>query len=206
MGKRNDRRYQENNAPRYSGFGLAGLAAVLLAMASTACSASLPVKRPSEPLVAGEPAWPEDVTRQAERVDRMCGTRETQLVYDFQEAKQEQQKFKTVMGSITGGVGTVGGAIGGIGAFVIDSPDTMKTVTGITGMVSMGLGAVGSVVTLIVSPGAEKTERVSQSLATIEQKKAAARTALKGKDPSSWSDADKEAFAKAAKDLEAACK
>jgi hypothetical protein len=196
--------WQKDNSLRS---GAACLAGVVLAMTATACSSSsaLPVKRPSEPLTMGEPQWPEDVARQAARVDRVCGTRETQLLYDYQEAKQDQQKFKTVMGSITGAVGTVGGAIGGIGAFVIDSPDTIKTVTGVTGLVSMGLGAVGSVVTLVVSPGAEKTKSVSQSLAAIEQKKTAAR-ALTDKNPSSWSDADKEAWTKAAKDLEAACK
>jgi len=154
----------------------------------------------------GQPTWPEDVVRTAERVDRVCGSREAQLLYDYQEAKQDQEKFKTTMGSITGGVGTVGGAVGGIGAYVIDSPDTMKKVAGVTGIVTAGLGAVGSVVTLLVSPGASKMKSTSQSLTSIEEKRAAARAALGGKDPSTWSDAEKEAWTKAAKDLEASCK
>lgn len=159
----------------------------------------------SEPLIAGEPAFPEDVARSAERADRVCGTREAQLLYDYQQAKEEQENFKTIMGSITGGVGTVGGVIGGIGTYAIDSPDTAKTVTGVTGFVTAGLGAIGSAVTLIVSPGKSKMKSSSESLASISKKRAEARAALK-KDPSSWSDADKEAWAKASKDLEEACK
>jgi hypothetical protein len=166
----------------------------------------VPVVRPSEPLVTDEGKLPEDVAKEAERADRICGSRETQLLFDYHEGKEEKEKFKTIMGSITGGVGTAGGAIGGIGAYVIDSPDTMKLVTGVTGFVTAGLGAVGSVVTLLVSPGQSKIDQSSQSLSTIEQKRTAARTALKGKDPSTWSDAEKEAWAKAAKELQAACK
>lgn len=164
------------------------------------------MKRPSEPLVAGEPTWPEDVVRQAERADRVCGNREAQLLYDYHEGKEEQESFKTIMGSITGAVGTAGGVIGGVGTYVIDSPDTKEVLTGVTGFVTAGLGAVGSVLTLVISPGKSKVESSTQSLASIDQKKMAAREALKKKDPATWSDAEKEAWAKAAKDLEAACK
>ncbi|MDI1475301.1 hypothetical protein [Polyangium sp. y55x31] len=182
-----------------------GVALVVMSIGCTK-NETTPLKRPSEPLVTGEPQWPEDVVRQAERADRVCSQRQAQLLFDYEEAKQDQQKFKTIMGSITGGVGTVGGAIGGVGAYVIDSPDTIKTVTGITGIVTAGLGAVGSVVTLVISPGESKMHASSASLASIEQKRAAARTALTQKDPSAWSDAEKEAWSKASKDLEAACK
>jgi phage shock protein PspC (stress-responsive transcriptional regulator) len=190
---------------RRRSFGLARVIVVALAVTSTACAA-VPVKRPSEPLVTGEPKWPEEVVREAERADRVCGTREAQLLYDYHEGKEEQQSFKTMMGSITGGVGTVGGVVGGVGAYVIDSPDTVKTMTGITGFVTAGLGAAGSVITILVSPGKAKMDSSSQSLMTIGQKKDAARAALKDKDPSTWSDAEKEAWAKASKELEAACK
>lgn len=177
-----------------------------LAATSTACASSGPIKRPSAPLVNAETKWPEDVARDAERADRLCGTREAQLLFDYHEGKEEKENFKTIMGSITGAVGTAGGAIGGVGAYVIDSPDTAKTVTGVTGFVTAGLGAVGSVITLVVSPGKSKMENAQQSLSSIEQKREAARAAVAGKDPSSWSDAEKEAWTKAAKDLEAACK
>jgi hypothetical protein len=194
-----------DNASRRRLFGVLRVAGLVLAAMSTACAAT-PLTRPSEQLVTGQPSWPEDVVRQAERVDRACGTREAQLLYDYQEGKQEQQNFKTLIGSITGGVGTVGGAIAGVGAYVIKSPDTSKTVTGVTGFITGGLGAIGSAVTAFVSPGAAKMQSSSQSLTSIDQKKAAARAALKDKDPSSWSDADKEAWSKAAKDLEDSCK
>jgi hypothetical protein len=178
--------------------------AVMLALTSTACAAA-PARRPSEPLSAGQPTWPEEVVKEAERVDRVCGSREARLLSDYQEGKEEQQKFKTLIGSITGGVGTVGGAIGGVGAYAIHSPSTMKTLTGVTGIVSAGLGAVGTVVTIVVSPGKAKVEGATQSLASLDQKKAAAREALK-KDPKAWSSADKEAWAKATKDLESTCR
>ncbi|MDI1445577.1 hypothetical protein [Polyangium sp. 6x1] len=183
-----------------------GMALAAMSIGCSSSNATTPLKRPSAPLVTGEPQWPEDVVRQAERADRLCGQRQAELLYDYEEAKQDQQKFKTIMGSITGGVGTVGGAVGGVGAYVIDSPETIKKVTGITGIVTAGLGAVGSVVTLVISPGESKMHGASASFASIEQKRAAARTALTQKDPSAWSEADKEAWSKAAKDLEAACK
>ncbi len=197
--------YRQGNAPRGRRLGVAMLG-IGFAVMSAACASTGPIKRPSEPLVVGQPAWPEDVSRAAERADRVCATRESQLVFDYEEGKQDQEKFKTIMGSVTGGVGTVGGAITGVGAYVIDSPDTMKKVTGVTGIITAGLGAVGTVITFVVTPGKSKMQNASQSLTTIEQKRAAARAALTGKDPSAWSDADKEAFAKAAKELEAACK
>src|SRR5690349_14801706 len=81
---------------------------VATALLATACAAT-PVKRPSAPLVSGEPSWPEEIADEAERADRLCGNKEAQLLYDHQEGKEEQQNFKTIMGSITGGVGTVGG-------------------------------------------------------------------------------------------------
>jgi hypothetical protein len=176
---------------------------VVLALASSAC-AKAPMTRPSEPLSAAAVAWPDDIAKDAERVDRVCGARVTQLLADYQDGKQEQQDFKTLMGSITGGVGTVGGVIGGVGAYVIHSPSTMKTLTGVTGIVSAALGAVGAVVTLVVSPGAAKVKGATESLAAIEKKKKAARGALR-KHPGTWSSADKEAWGKAAKDLESSC-
>lgn len=176
-----------------------------LAMTATAC-ASVPVKRPGEPLISRELSWPDEITRVAERADRHCGARETQLLYDYHEAKEEQQRFKTILGSITGAVGTVGGAISGVGAVAINSPATAKTVSGVSGFVTGGLGAIGAVVTVLVSPGAEKMASSSQSLTAIDEKRAVAREALKKKDPNSWSSEEKEAWLKTAKELEAACK
>jgi hypothetical protein len=176
--------------------------AVLLGLSG--CSAAV-VKRPSAPLVAGEPTWPDDVARDAERADRVCSARETTALYDYQEGKEEQNNFKTALGSATGAVGTAGGIVGGVGAFVIDDPDTVKTMTGVTAFVSGGLGAVGSVVTALVNPGKSKMETSAGKLADIDAKKNAARALLE-KDPASWSDADKEAWKKAASDLEASCK
>jgi hypothetical protein len=181
------------------------LAALLLSPALGAGCASAPLPRPSDPLVAGEPTWPEDVEKRAEHADRVCGTREAQLEFDYQAGKEEQNKFKTILGSITGAVGTAGGVAGGIGAFVIKDPDTVKTMTGVTGFVSGGLGAIGSLVTALVSPGAAKMKSSAQSLTTIEASKAKARAALQ-KDPAAWSDADREAFTKATTELESACK
>jgi phage shock protein PspC (stress-responsive transcriptional regulator) len=198
--------YRTEKAARRRALGVARVAGLALAVTSTACASTTPVMQRSEPLVAGEPTLPEEVARDAERADRVCGTREAQLLYDYQQAKEEQENFKTIMGSITGGVGTVGGVIGGIGTYAIDSPDTAKTVTGVTGFVTAGLGAVGSVVTIFVTPGASKMKSSQESLSSITKKRTEAREALKKKDPSSWSDAEKEAWAKAAKDLEAACK
>lgn len=179
-------------------------ASLLLAAGSFGC-ATATIPRPGEPLVVGEPTWPEDVTRTATRSDRACSAREAQLRYDYKEGQDEAQKFKTALGSISGAVGTVGGAVGGVGAFVIDSPDTIKTVTGATGFITAGLGAVGSVLTAVYTPGKDKMEASMQSLAAIDQKKTAARAAL-AKDPASWSDADREAWSKAARELDAACK
>jgi hypothetical protein len=185
--------------------GILHLIGAGLAVMSVACAAT-PAKKPNEPLITGEPSWPDDIKRQAERADRACAARESQLLAAQQEAKDEQQKFKTMLGSITGGVGTVGGVIGGVGAFAINSPDDVKTITGVTGFISGGLGAVGSVVTALYDPGADKIKSSTESLAAIQEKKAAARDLLKAKDPASWSDSEKEAWAKASKDLEAACK
>lgn len=153
----------------------------------------------------GEPTWPEEVTRVAARADRRCGTREAQLLYDFHEGKEEQQRFKTIMGSITGAVGTAGGALSGVGAYAISSPATAKAVSGVAGFVTGGLGVVGSLITVLVSPGAAKVASSTQSLTSIEEKRASARAALKEKDPGSWSNEEKEAWSKAAKELEAAC-
>jgi hypothetical protein len=186
-------------------FAVTGLVVVALATAATGC-ASVPVKRPGEPLVAGEPAWPEDVTRVAERVDRRCGARETQLLFDYHEAKGEKERFKTILGTITGGVSTVGGAISGVGAYTIKSPDTAKTVSGVSGIVTGALGAVGSVLTVVISPGAAQMASSSQALTSIDEKRAAAREAIKKKDPNLWSSEEKEAWLKSAKELEATCK
>lgn len=178
---------------------------VALALAPLAC-AGAPARRPSEPLISGEPSWPEEVRRQADRADRACGARESRLQAEYQEGKEEQESFKTLMGSLSGAVGTAGGVVTGVGSYVIDSPDTAKTVTGVTGFVSGGLAAVGSVVTAVVSPGKSKMEGAGRSLATIDEKRAAARDVLEKKDPGSWSDAEKEAWTKATRELEAACK
>lgn len=186
-------------------FGLTKCVGVALALSQAACAAT-PVTRASDPLVTGEPAWPEDVVRQAERADRACRTREAKLLADYQEGKEEQEKFKTLIGSITGAVGTAGGAITGVGAYVITNPEDLKTVSGVTGFVSGGLAAVGSVVTVVISPGKAKMESSTKSLSAIREKKTAAREALTDKDPSSWSDSEKEAWAKASKGLEEACK
>lgn len=198
--------FQDKNidGPRSRRFGFAGMAGILLAVTSTAC-ASAPPRRASEPLNSGQATWPEYVVKDADRVDRLCGTRESRLQSDLQEGKQEQDKFKTLIGSITGGVGTVGGAAGGVGAYVIKDQNTMKTMTGVTGIVSGSLGAVGTVVTIVVAPGKAKVEGATQGLANLDQKRAAAREVLK-KDPSTWTPADKEAWGKVTKELEATCK
>jgi hypothetical protein len=180
------------------------VASALAMLLAVGCAAA-PVKRPSAPLVAGDPAWPDDVKKDAERADRVCGATESQSLYDYQEGKEQQEGFKTILGSITGGVGTVGGVIGGVGGVVIKDPDTLKKMAGVTGFITGGLGAVGSVITAVVSPGKSKMVNASQKLQTIDQKKEAARAAL-SKDPASWSDADKQAWTKAESDLEASCK
>jgi hypothetical protein len=158
-------------------FGFGRLLGVSLALSQAACAAT-PITRVSDPLVSGEATWPEGVTKEAERADRVCRTREAKLLADYQAGKEEQQKFKTILGSITGAVGTAGGVIAGVGAYVIDSPDTSKTVSGVTGFVSGGLGAVGSVVTLVVNPGASQMESSSKALSGIQEKKTAARKSL----------------------------
>src|SRR5262245_15729146 len=101
---------------RHTLIGCAKLASITLLLSTVGCGAAVPVKRPSDPLVATDSKLPEDVSRQAERADRACGTKEAQLLFDLQEGKKEQESFKTVMGSITGGVGTAGGAAAGIGS------------------------------------------------------------------------------------------
>lgn len=179
-----------------------------LALGLTGCSSTVETALPKTaggPLVAGEPTWPEDVVHQADRIDRICAQRQAALLIEQEEAQKSQQKFKTVMGSITGGIGTVGGAIGGVGAFVIDSPETTKQLASITGVATAGLGAIGSVLTLVLKPGDEKLKNATEALTTIGQKKEAARTALK-KDPSTWTETDKAAWEKAQKDLETVCK
>lgn len=162
------------------------------------------VKPPSAPLSAGETTWPEDVADEAAKADRLCTSKETKLLFQYQEGKEQQEGFKTALGSVTGGVGTAGGVITGVGAFVIDDADTKETMTGVTGFVSAGLGAVGSIVTAVVSPGKSKMTDSAAGLDDIDKKKEKARAALT-KDPAAWSDADKEAWAAAVKDLEAAC-
>jgi hypothetical protein len=181
-----------------------GVVGVVLALAASACAAT-PVRPPSEPLSADQPTWPDYVVKSADRVDRICGTRETRLLASYQQGKKEQQDFKTLLGSITGAVGTVGGGVAGVGAYVIKDQNTMKEVTGATGFIGAGLGAAGTIVAILVQPGAAKVQSATQSLATLDQKKAVARDLLK-KDPATWSSADKEAWDKAAKDLESTCK
>lgn len=193
------------NTARRPWLALARAAGVAAAVLSTACAAA-PAKKPSAPLVTGEPSWPEDVERDAVRVDRMCQAREARLQAEYKEGKEEQESFKTLLGTITGGVGTAGGVVTGVGSYVIDSPDTAKTVTGVTGFVSGGLAAVGSVVTLVLSPGEAKMKSATQSLASLDEKRAAAHDVLEKKDPGAWSDSDKEAWAKAVGALEEECK
>lgn len=184
---------------------LARAAGAAAAVLSTACAAA-PARQPSTPLVTGEPSWPEDVKRDAARIDRMCQAREAKLQAEYREGKEEQESFKTLLGTITGGVGTAGGVVTGVGSYVIDSPDTAKTVTGVTGFVSGGLAAVGSVVTLVLSPGEARMKSATQSLASLDEKRAAAHDVLEKKDPGAWSDSDKEAWAKAVGTLEEECK
>lgn len=166
--------------------------------------ASAKVKPPSAPLSMGDASMPEDVADEAAKADRLCGSKESKLLFAYQEGKEQQEGFKTVLGSVTGGVGTAGGVATGVGAFVIDDQDTKETMTGVTGFVTAGLGAVGSIITAVVSPGKSKMQDSATSLEDIDKKKEKARAALT-KDPASWSDADKEAWATAVKDLEAAC-
>lgn len=180
-------------------------AGVALAVMSVGCAAT-PAKRPSEPLITGDPTWPEEVVREAERADRTCRAREAKLDAEYKEGKEEQEGFKTLMGSITGAVGTAGGVVAGVGAYTINSQEDMKTVTGVTGFVSGGLGAVGSVVTLLISPGEAKMNRAQEGRAAIDEKREAASKVLKEKDPGSWSDSEKEAWSKATKELVAVCK
>jgi hypothetical protein len=123
----------------------------------------------------------------------------------LKEGKKEQQDFKTLLGSITGGVGTVGGVIAGVGNYVVNDPNAKQTMTGVTSFVTAGLGAVGSVVTALVSPGEAKVKASTDALKNIDDKKEAAHEVLK-KDPSSWSDSDKEKWSKANKELLEACK
>lgn len=174
-----------------------------LAAFASGC-ASAKVKAPSAPLSMGEAPWPEEVADEAERADRLCGSKESKLLFAYQEGKEQQEGFKTALGSVTGGVGTVGGVITGVGAFAIDDQDTKETMTGVTGFVSAGLGAIGSIITAVVSPGKSKMQESATSLEDIDKKKEKARAALT-RDPASWTDADKEAWATAVKDLEAAC-
>jgi hypothetical protein len=186
--------------------GTAIMLATALAMTVMACSSSVPPKPPAGPLVQGEPTWPDDVMREAERSDRICNKRVTTLKFDQDQAKKEKEKFKTVLGSMTGAVGTVGGAIGGVGAFVIDSPDTLKTLAGVTGIVTAGLGAAGSLVTLFVSPGEEKLKSTTASLEAIDKKREAGRDLLTKKNPSEWTEEDKAAWAKLQQELADLCK
>lgn len=174
------------------------------AVFAAGCS-SLKPKPPSAPLsLGGETSWPEEVADEAAKADRLCTSKESKLLFQYQEGKEQQEGFKTALGSVTGGVGTAGGVITGVGAFAIDDQDTKETMTGVTGFVSAGLGAVGSIITAVVSPGKSKMTESATSLADIDKKKERARAALT-KDPASWSDADKESWSTAVKDLEAAC-
>jgi hypothetical protein len=174
-----------------------------LTLASAACAAT-PPRKASEPLNNGEARWPDYVVKDTDRVDRLCGAREAKLQADLQEGKQDQDKFKTIIGSITGGVTTAGGVAGGVGAYVISDQSTKQTMTGVTGFVSAGLGAAGTVVTILVAPGKAKMEGANHGLTTLDAKRNAAREVLK-KDPGAWTSADKEAWNKAKADLEAAC-
>lgn len=194
------------NDIRRRSLGTAIMMAITLSMMSLACSSSVPPKPPAGPLVQGEPTWPDDIMREAERSDRICNKRVTVLQFEQDQAKKKKEKFKTAMGSVTGAVGTAGGAIGGIGAFVIDSPDTIKMLSGVTGIVTAGLGAVGSVVTLVVSPGEEQLKSTTASLEAIDKKRDVGRNLLTNKDPSKWTEEDKAAWAKIQQELADLCK
>src|SRR5688572_17535326 len=100
--------YRAPNAPRNPSIVVTSIASIALAATSIACSSSVSSKPPSGPLIAAEATWPEDVTREAERADRLCSQRQTALRFGQDQAKQKKDKFKTAMGGITGGVGTVG--------------------------------------------------------------------------------------------------
>jgi hypothetical protein len=172
--------------------------------ALTGC-ASAPLPRPSAPLLENEgESIPADVRGDLDRLDRACGHREAALGYDYQEARTEQQTFKTTIGSITGGVGTLSGGIGGVGALVASDKD-IKTLTSVTGFVGAGLGAVGTVLTAVLNPGAARMKESLASIERIEAAKKEARASLATK-PGSWSGADRDAWKKKAEALSAACK
>lgn len=181
---------------------LGALALSAVALSSVGCASAKP-KPPSAPL-SSEAAWPEEIADEAAKADRLCSSKESKLLFDYQEGKEQQEGFKTILGSITGGVGTAGGVITGVGAFVIDDQQTKETMTGVTGFVSAGLGAVGSIITAVVSPGKSKMTESATSLDDIDKKKEKARATL-SKDPATWTDDEKAAWSSAVKDLEAAC-
>lgn len=195
-----------SSGSRGRSLGMALVFAMFLATNSLACSSSkTPPKPPTGPLVQGEPTWPEEITRQAEKSDRVCNKRVTTLQFELEQAKKEKEKFKTAMGSVSGAVGTVGGTVSTVGAFVLEPAD-MKQLTTITGIATAGLGAAGSVVTLLVSPGESKLKSLTASLDAIDKKRGEARDLLTKKDPSSWTEEDKTAWAKAQQDLADLCK
>ncbi|NUP10829.1 MAG: hypothetical protein HOW73_32700 [Polyangiaceae bacterium] len=161
-----------------------------------------PISRPSAPLTAGA-GVPDDVQEEADDIDRICSQREGQLVFDYQKGKEDQEEFKTILGSVTGGVGTAGGVAGGVGAFVAKEED-VKTITGVSGFITAGLGAVGGIVTAVVTPGKEQMETSQAALVAIEEKKKKARAALEGKE--SFGDEEKAKWSEARAELEKVCK
>lgn len=161
-----------------------------------------PIARPASPISAGAGA-PEDIRDEAEDLDRMCSGKEAQLVFSYQEGKEEQEEFKTIIGSITGGVGTAGGIAAGVGGIVAD-PDDVETITAVSGFITAGLGAIGGIVGGVVTPGKEKMETSQASMAGVQAKKENARKLLAKS--GEWTDEDRAAWAKAKAELEEACK
>ncbi|MFO0552693.1 MAG: hypothetical protein U0271_30155 [Polyangiaceae bacterium] len=166
---------------------------VALAISMTGCN-PLTLSHPGAPLAA--PGLPDDRRGEAERLDAACARTETDLAFTYQEGKEEQDQFKTILGSITGSVTTAGGIAAAIGGLVA-SKDDVSLITGVTGFVSGGLGAIGTVVTSVYVPGKDKMDGAAERQARIEKARADAAKAASADDPEAWD--------RAAKELAAAC-
>jgi hypothetical protein len=195
-----------SSGSRERSLGMVFVLAMFLPLTALACSSNkTPPKPPTGALVQGEPTWPEEITREAERSDRICNKRVTTLQFEQEQAKKEKEKFKTAIASVSGAVGTAGGTVSTVGAFVLEPAD-MKQLTVITGLATAGLGAAGTVVTLLVSPGEDKLKSMTASLDAIDKKRGQARELLTKKDPSTWTEEDKTAWAKVQQELADLCK
>lgn len=159
----------------------------------TGCN-PLTLSRPGAPLAG--PGLADDRRPEAERLDAACSRAETDLAFAYQEGKDEQDQFKTILGSITGSVTTAGGIAGAVGGLVA-SKDDVSLITGITGFVSGGLGAVGTIVTSVYVPGKDKMDAAAERQARIEKARGEAQKAAADGDPEAWD--------RAAKELAAAC-